>query len=69
MAFSKIELKEFKYNLIFLGAGLHVEGGGGGAQAGFICNNPYPLIFHPRALHDQPIYGYTGDFQLVLSKF
>ena len=51
------------------GAGLHVEGGGGGAQEGFTCNNPDPLICHPRASHNQPIYGYAGDFQPVFTKF
>ena len=51
------------------GAGLHVEGGGGGAEEGFTCNNPDPLICHPRASYDQPIYGYAGDFQPVFTKF
>ena len=51
------------------GAGLHVEGGGGGAEEGFTCSNPDPLICHPRASHDQPIYGYAGDFQPVFEKF
>ena len=51
------------------GAGLHVEGGGGGAPEGFTCNNPDPLICHPRAEDDQPIYAYAGDFQPVFKKF
>tara|TARA_B100000212_G_scaffold259156_1_gene199133 strand:- start:163 stop:1161 length:999 start_codon:yes stop_codon:yes gene_type:complete len=51
------------------GAGLMVEGGGGGAPVGFTCNNPDPLVCHPRASHNQPIYGYAGDFQPVFSKF
>jgi len=36
------------------GAGLFVEGGGAG---------------HPRSLHDQPIYGYAGDFVPTFQKF
>ena len=44
-------------------------GGDGGAEEGFTCNNPDPLICHPRASDDQPIYGYAGDFQPVFTKF
>ena len=51
------------------GAGLMVEGGGGGAEGGRVCNHPDPLVCHPRAEHDQPIYGYAGDFQPVFEKF
>ena len=51
------------------GAGLHVEGGGGGAEEGYTCNNPDPLICHPRASHNQPIYGYAGDFQPIFTTF
>lgn len=40
------------------GAGLFVEGGGGGGGAG-----------HPRSLHNQPIYGYAGDFVPTFTKF
>jgi len=36
------------------GAGLFVEGGGTG---------------HPRSLHNQPIYGYAGDFVPTFQKF
>ena len=50
----------------FSGVGFHVEGGSGGALEGFTCNNPDPLICHPRAEDDQPIYAYAGDFQRVL---
>ena len=58
---------EIQFNIT--GAGLHVEGGGGGAPEGFTCNNPDPLVCHPRAEDDQPIYAYAGDFQPVFKKF
>ena len=49
---------EFPDNHFWLG--LFIEGGGG-ATGCTTC--------HPRSLHNQPIYGYAGDFVPTFKKF
>ncbi len=58
------ETKGLEIQFSISGAGLNIEGGGGGATGGNICNT-----CHPRSLHDQPIYAYAGDFVPTFKKF